>query len=96
MRDALKYKLSDYEWNSLNHITSINKMDNWFCLKTDNDGYDYIYDMEEDKILPIGTALDYIYEGLLVDDFQKLEKEEQRALNTLFFKYGLSTFEEVV
>lgn len=96
MRDVLKIKLDDYEYNALNHITSINKMDTWFCLKTDNDGYDYVYDLEEDIILPIGTALDYIYEGLYVEDFQKLEKKEQRALNTLLFKYGLNTFEEVI
>lgn len=90
----MTYKLNELEYNALQNITYINKMDCWFCLKTNKHGDDYIYDLEEHKRLSLKAALNYIHEGLLQEDFSQLSKMEQRALNNMFLRYRLSIFKE--
>lgn len=83
----MTYTLTDNEYNALQDITSINGMDCWFCLKQDKHGKDYIYDLEAGKRISITSALSYIYEGLLQEDFDELDEKEQNALEGLFKRY---------
>lgn len=90
----MKYNLTTNEYNALQHITSINKMDSWFSIRQTNKGEDYIYDLEERKRISLKAALEYIHDGLLEEDFWELLPKEQRALNELFKKYKLETFRD--
>ena len=82
-----EYKFTINEYNALQRITSINKMDTWFSIRPSKDGLDYIYDLEENKRLSITNALSYIYDGLLEEDYFQLDKEEQKALEQLFERF---------
>ena len=83
----MKYRFTDDEYNALQNITGFNGMDCWFCIKQSKDGLEYIYDLEERKRLSISTALSYIYEGLLDEDFDALDDDEQIALDGLFKRF---------
>ena len=83
----MEYSLTTNEYNALQHITSLNKMDCWFSIRQTKHGEDYIYDLEERKRISLTKTLNDIYDGLLKEDFDLLDKEEQKALNGLFKRY---------
>ena len=83
----MEYNLKTNEYNALQRITTLNKMDCWFSIRQTKYGEDYIYDLEEKKRISLTKALNDIYDGLLKEDFDLLDKEEQKALNGLFKKY---------
>lgn len=88
-----RYELDNDEYNSLQHITKLNKMDCWFSFRESSDGLNYIIDLETNKKISLFKALKDINEGLLQETFDLLNDKEQRALNDLFIKYALKTFE---
>ncbi len=90
----MKYNLTTNEYNALQHITSINKMDCWFSIRQTTKGEDYIYDLEERKRISLKRALEEIHGGLIEEDFWELLPKEQYALNDLFKKYKLRTFRD--
>ena len=71
-------KLTNEEYNVLNHITSATKTDCWFSLETDKDGNDYVYDLEEDCEMTIQDAVSQLYEGV---EFMTLNDWEELGIN---------------
>ena len=88
-----KYWLDVEEYNALQNITSFNKMDVWFSIRETKDNLFYIFDLEENKRISLCSALSYINEGLLEEDFRMLSKLQQKALNNMFRKYNLEECE---
>lgn len=76
-------KLSNEEYNVLNHITSATKTDCWFWLETDDDGNDYVHDLEEDCEMTIQEAVEQLYEAvewMTLNDWEKLGVNEQEIM----------------
>ena len=71
-------KLKDEEYNVLNHITSVTKTDCWFWLETDNDGNDYVCDLEEDCDLTLQEGIGQLYEGI---GFMTLNEWEELGID---------------
>lgn len=72
-------KLTNEEYNVLNHITSATKTDCWFSLETDKDGNDYVYDLEEDCEMTMQDAVSQLYEGvefMTLNDWEELGIED--------------------
>lgn len=75
-------KLTNEEYNVLNHITSATKTDCWFWLETDSDGNDYVQDLEEDCDLTLQEGVGQLYEGIgfmTLDDWEELGISEQEV-----------------
>ena len=71
-------RLTNEEYNVLNHITSVTKTDCWFCLETDKDGNDYVSDLEEDCELTLQEGVGQLYEAV---DFMTLNDWEELGLD---------------
>ena len=86
--------LTAKEFYVLCKIASKTKMDCWFCIKQDNNGTDYIYDLEESKRMCLRTGVSQLIEGLncienynacdLTDDEDKAFKELLKKLKINF------------
>lgn len=61
--DTYKAELTTDEFNLLNKIATKTKMDCWFHLDNDEGG-DYVYDLEEGEIIEIRDALSMLIEGI--------------------------------
>ena len=72
---VIKTKLTDEEYNVLNHITSVTKTDCWFSLETDKDGNAYVCDLEEDYELTMQDALSQLHDAvawMTLNDWEEL------------------------
>lgn len=78
MVNNIRINLTDEEYNVLNHITSATKTDCWFWLETDNDGNDYVQDLEEDCELTLQEGIGQLYEAV---DFMTLNDWEELGIN---------------
>ena len=81
--------LSTDEFNALNKIASATKMDCWFYIEEQN-GIDYIYDLENDCQLDLKEAVMMLFEGMVEpveDEFYNLTKVEIDAFNNLVKKF---------
>lgn len=87
-------KLTNEEYNVLNHITSATKTDCWFWLKTDKDGNDYVYDLEEGCPVSWQDGLSMLYEAvdfMEEEDWAELgvDAEEIAVFNNLLERLGV-------
>lgn len=76
-------KLTTEEYNVLNHITSVTKTDCWFSLKTDKDGNDYVYDLEENCKMTLQKAVGQLYEAtfwMTMNDWEELGIDTQEII----------------
>ncbi len=83
MAKKIRINLTDEEYNVLNHITSATKTDCWFCLATDNEGYDCVDDLEHDYRVTLRFAVKQLYEGIgfmTLDDWEELGVNEQEIV----------------
>ena len=62
--ESEKIKLEDWEYNLLQTITSLTKTDCWFWLKQDEEGNDYVYDLENDVTLEWPEAMQQLDEAV--------------------------------
>ena len=73
-------RLSTKEYNTLQHITSATKTDCWFTLETDENGNDYIFDIEQNKALSWQEGLEMLDEAICwmsKDDFKEIGIDEE-------------------
>ena len=75
----MKIRLTNEEYNVLNHITSATKTDCWFTIETDEKDYDYVYDIEEDCELSWQDALAMLYEAV---DWMTLKDWAELGVNS--------------
>ena len=76
-------KLTVEQYNALNHITSATKTDCWFSLETDENGNDYVYDLENGCKLDWSEALEQLYEGvewMTLNDWEQLDVDAQEIV----------------
>lgn len=75
--------LTNEEYNLLNNITSQTKTDCWFCLETDEKGFDYVTDLENGCKLSIKTAVEQLNEAILPDLINLTDEEVKLYTNLL-------------
>lgn len=56
--------LSSDEYNLLTKIAEKSKMDCWFLIKQTAKGEDYVYDIENRKIISLRTGIRQLMEGI--------------------------------
>lgn len=91
MKTAYK-TLTDSEYNVLNKIADRTGMDCWFFLAQDNDGTDYIWDLEEQKRLTLVDGVCTLCEGIEDQenyDLCGLTEEESKVFCELLVKLNL-------
>ena len=80
-------QLTTYEYNVLQKITSLTKTDCWFWLKQDENGNDYVYDLENDEPLDWPTAIEKLDEAVLdVRDTLNFTDSEWEDYDNLYLK----------
>lgn len=86
----LSYKtLTNPEYNVLNKIAHKTKMDCWFTIKQDNNGIDYIYDLEDKKRKCLRTGVYQLVSGLdCIENYNScnLTDDEKTVFNELLRK----------
>ena len=96
MAKEIKITLTGDEYNLINKVTRQTKIDCWFCLDTDKDGFDCVRDLEKGHKVTLQFAVKLLNEALdgctnLVD----LTTEEIEIYGQLMQKLELSNpFEE--
>lgn len=73
-------RLSTEEYNTLQHIASATKTDCWFKLETDENGNDYIFDIEQNKALSWQDGLEMLDDAICwmgKDEFEEIGIEEE-------------------
>ena len=80
-------QLTTYEYNVLQKITSLTKTDCWFWLKQDENGNDYVYDLENNEPLDWPTAIEELDEAIRdVRDTLNLTDSEWEDYDNLSLK----------
>lgn len=76
-------KLTNQEYNFLRDLSAHTKMDCWFSIKTDDDGNDFVLDLENDEALPLHEGIDQLFDGVIEDDINNFNAEELMLWNSL-------------
>ena len=84
----MKTKLTYEEYTVLNRIARQTKMDCWFYLATDCEGDDFVFDIEEDKQIPLRLGISQLNEGI-VWDLLDLTAEETAVYKNLLKELGI-------
>lgn len=84
----MAYSLTNDEYNVLNKIASQTKMDCWFSLDTDEDGSDYVFDLEHDRELTLQAGVAMLNDGI-VPDMLDLTAEEAAVYDNLLQKMDI-------
>lgn len=75
MAKKIRIKLTNEEYNTLNHITSKTKIDCWFTLDVDNEGNDCVYDLERGYKVTLRFGVQQLYEAtewMTLNDWEEL------------------------
>ena len=77
------YNLTDEQWNGLQRLSSVSKMDIWFYLNHDEYG-DFIQDLENNsKMMKFDDGIEQLFSGLSDYDMSCLSTDEEKALKDL-------------
>ena len=77
-------RLTELEYDTLDFLATRSRMDCWFMLKTDKQGNDYVFDLEENKKLSLKDGVAMMYEGLTDLDDYNLYDGQKEILENLF------------
>ena len=96
MAKEIKIILTRDEYNLLNEITRQTKTDCWFCLDTDEEGFDCVRDLERGHKVTLQFAVKVLNEALDgCTDLVDLTIRETKTYGQLMKKLELSNpFEE--
>ena len=81
----MRNRLTIPEWNVVQRLSSKAKTD-WFWLDTDEDGKDYVKDLEENKIYSLAKGILLLDECLTDLDDYGLTQAEIKTYNDLIIK----------
>lgn len=87
--------LTNEEYNVLNKIAYKTKIDCWFCIKQDNKGTDYVYDLEENKRICLKTGVSQLIEGVdCIENYNacELSNNETYILKELLKKLNIKVW----
>ena len=77
------YNLTDAQWDALQKLSSISKMDCWFYLNHDELG-DFIQDAEDHmKPMNFCDGIGQLFDGMTERDWEQLTDEDHDALKEL-------------
>lgn len=76
-------RLTNEEYNLLNKITHQNKTDCWFYLITNEQGFDYVKDLENNCEMSIRSALEQLNDSIIPDLLNLTEDEITLYVNLL-------------
>ena len=95
MAKKIRIHLTDDEYNLLNKIARQTRIDeSWFCLDTDEEGFDCVKDLERGHKVTLRFAVSVLNEAI-IPDLLNVTKEEMEIYGQLMKKLGLSNpFEE--
>ena len=84
------YRLTDDEYNVLNLLSALSKMDCWFCLTMDeNETYDYVEDLENDETMTLRAGVAQLNEGLIEENLAQLSDKGRKTYKKLLIKLGI-------
>lgn len=84
------YLLTDDEYNVLNRLSALSKMDCWFCLAMDDDEtYDYVEDLESDEDMTLRAGVSQLNEGLIEENLARLSDKERKTYKELLIKLAI-------
>ena len=75
--------LTNQEYNFLMELSARTKMDCWFWIETDDDGNDFVLDLENDEALPLHEGLAQLFDGVIEDDINDFNAEELMLWNSI-------------
>ena len=75
--------LTDQEYNFLMELSARTKMDCWFWIETDDDGNDFVLDLENDEVLPLHEGIAQLFDGVIEDDINDFNAEELMLWNSI-------------
>lgn len=81
-----RYFLTDKEYNALQEVSAISKMDTWFWLISDHKKGDYVVDSENGNIMNFKDAVHTLFEGITDYDWNLLKPEYREELISLSYK----------
>lgn len=88
--------LTGEEYSLINKLTSQTKTDCWFCLDTDNEGFDCVKDLEHGYQITLKSAIQQLNEAI-VPDLIDITIEEMLLYGQLMEKLNmLNPFEEEI
>ena len=77
------YDLSIEQWDALQNLSRVSKMDCWFYLDHDELG-DFVLDAEDHfRRMAFLDAIGQLFEGITDWDLERLSQEDRDALNIL-------------
>ena len=79
------YHLEDRETRTIIKVVRKTKMDCWFFLDKNPDGY-FVYDLEDGKAISLRTALKIAKDGFVELETLGISKDEIDILNGIFEK----------
>lgn len=83
-------KLTVEEYNVLERISSITKMDCWFSLGTDEYNNDVVIDLEADEVLSLEDGISQLDSGITSLDDYDLTDEEKQTYRALIHKVNMT------
>ena len=58
-------------------------MDCWFWIETDDDGNDFVLDLENDEALPLHEGIAQLFDGVIEDDINNFNAKELMLWNSI-------------
>ena len=75
--------LTNQEYNFLMELSARTKMDCWFWIETDDDGNDFVLDLENDEALPLHEGIAQLFDGVIEDDINNFNAKELMLWNSI-------------
>ena len=67
--------LTGEEYNLINEITRQTKVDCWFCLDTDREGFDCVRDLEKGRKVTLRFAIEQLNNAIIPEALSLTENE---------------------
>lgn len=71
------------QYNALNRLATVSKMDCWFYIRQQPDGSDVVWDLEDDEAMPLLKGIRQLIDGMVEEDFKALTPAEQFTIAKL-------------
>jgi hypothetical protein len=82
----VRFLIDKAEFKVLSKIAKETKMDCWFCISETEGGIPHVYDVEQDRIMPISEGISLLLQGVPSYEKCRLTKEEIEVIEILLNK----------
>lgn len=87
-RRKIRIKLTNEEYNILNDISRKTKTDCWFMLDTDKEGFDCVYDLENNRKVTLRFAVQQLNDAI-ISELLDISIEEINVYSLLLCKLNI-------